>query len=636
LIRSAGIGLLVALVFILLSRVDLFRTFELKTLDARFSIAGRRAAKSPVAIVFIGDDSIEAFGRWPWSWEYHALLVDALSRAGAERIFFDILFTEKPKDGEAEFFAGTAALTKNVYLGSYFERLVEQHGAGRTPLFAGQALRTPVTELRKAAVALGHCNVQPDLDGSIRRLPLLVGYEGGFYPAAPLLLAAEALGMPRGAAALGRDGRHVELRRKDGTTLAVPVDADGQTLINYLGGMEAIPSYSFRQVLQSDQHPGSAALDLSVFKGKTVLVGVTFAGNTDQRPTPFSKVYPMTAVQATVLENILAGEFVHTPAPLFTVVLWLLGATAFGAATFHFRPLASLALSAAAGGAYLGTALAAFQLSRWNLELVGPLLTIAGTYTTVTAVRYFADDRESRKIRRMFSSYMTERVVKELIARPELAALGGQRREITVLFTDIWGFTPFSERYSAEEVVARLNEFLDAMAQVIIHWEGTIDKFVGDAIVAFWGAPLQQADHAERAIRCALHMILRLEELQRQWERQGKEPFEIGIGINTGEVIVGNIGSEGRKMDYTVIGDVVNAGARLEKLTRKHQCRILVTGITLEQARPLIESGKLGHLSITWVEKAIVKGKAQPLDIYELHTIEPGAKSELAEGKRTA
>jgi adenylate cyclase len=131
-------------------------------------------------------------------------------------------------------------------------------------------------------------------------------------------------------------------------------------------------------------------------------------------------------------------------------------------------------------------------------------------------------------------------------------------------------------------------------------------------------------------------MILRLEELQRQWERQGKEPFEIGIGIDTGEVIVGNIGSEGRKMDYTVIGDVVNAGARLEKLTRKHQCRILVTGITLEQARPLIESGKLGHVAVTWVEQAIVKGKALPLDIYELHTIEPGTKTELTEGDRSA
>src|SRR5512137_391390 len=133
LLRSAGIGFLVALLFILLARVDLFRSFELKTLDARFTIAGGRPARSPVAIVFIGDDSIEAFGRWPWSWEYHALLVDALSRAGAARVFFDILFTEKPKGGEAEFFAGTAALAKNVYLGSYFERLVEHAGSGRPP-----------------------------------------------------------------------------------------------------------------------------------------------------------------------------------------------------------------------------------------------------------------------------------------------------------------------------------------------------------------------------------------------------------------------------------------------------------------------------------------------------------------------
>jgi len=619
--RSAVIGLCSALLVHSLSRIDLFRAIELRTLDARLRLAGHRHADSPLAIVFIGDDSIEAFGRWPWSWEYHSLLVDALVRAGARRIVFDVLFMEKPKDGSESLFAGTAALAKNVYLGTYFKELAAPagHAAHRVPV--GRSLQKPVAELYRSAAGHGHLNVQPDLDGSVRRLPLLVRNEDRLYPAAALVVAADTLGVPRDAVAPTAAGDRIELRAADGRAIDVPVDADGQTLINYFGGLEAFPSYSFRQVLEADHHPGRAALDLSVFRDKIVLVGATFAGSADLRPTPFSKSYPMTAVQATVLENILAGEFILTPPRPPFIALWLLGAAALGAATFVFPPLASFALSVATAGAYLAAALAAFLSNRWNLELSGPLVSVAMTYSLVTAVRHFTADREARVIRTMFSSYMTERVVKELIANPRLAALGGQRREVTVLFADIKGFTPFAEKHPAEEVVARLNEFLGAMTEVIIRWEGTLDKFVGDAIVAFWGAPLLQADHAERALRCSLNMARVLEELQLAWDKAGKEPFEIGIGLNSGEVIVGNIGSEGRKMDYTVIGDVVNAGSRLVALTRKHECRILITGSTLRHVEPLIRNGKLAHLAVRHLEKAVVKGKAEALDVYELHSV---------------
>ena len=540
--KSAGIGVLTALLFVLASDLELSKTVESRTLDTRFRLSGARSATSPLAIVFIGDDSIEAFGRWPWSWEYHALLVDVLARAGARRIFFDILFTEKPADGTAPLFAGMAARAKNVYFSSYFDN-VEPGRGGAAPFPSGRALKTPVPELRRIAAGLGHCNTQPDSDGSVRRLPLIIRHEGGLYPAAPLLLATEMLGIPLSAAALSRDGRHLELTLASGATASVPVDAGGQTPVNYFGGLESFSAYSFRQVLQADQHPDRAVIPLDVFKDKTVLVGATFAGNAALRPTPFSNAFPMTVVHATMLENLLTADFIHTPSRPVVLALWILLGGGVGVVTFLFRPLVSLALSAAAGSAYLAGTIAGFSWYRWNVELVGPLLTIAATYTIVTAVRYFSVDRDARTIRTMFSSYLTERVVKELIAHPELAALGGERREVTVLFADIWGFTTFSEKHTAEEVVARLNEILDVMTLAIIRWEGTLDKFIGDAIVAFWGAPLQQPDHAKRAVRCALDMSRRLDDLQRRWELEGRERLEMGIGINTGEVIVGNIGS---------------------------------------------------------------------------------------------
>ncbi|MEW6675217.1 MAG: adenylate/guanylate cyclase domain-containing protein [Nitrospirota bacterium] len=202
---------------------------------------------------------------------------------------------------------------------------------------------------------------------------------------------------------------------------------------------------------------------------------------------------------------------------------------------------------------------------------------------------------------------------------------------MTVLFSDIRGFTTFSEKHAPEEVVAILNEYLGAMTEVIFRWEGTLDKFIGDAIVAFWGAPMKQENHAELAVKCALNMVKRLEELQQKWLSEGKPSLDAGIGINTGEVLVGNIGAEGKKMDYTVIEDHVNLGARVESLTRKYNTHILITEFTLNKIRDLITTGKLWRTRIHGLEKVIVKGKEKPVEIYEIESLEMGAESRIIE-----
>src|SRR3989338_1825912 len=185
----------------------------------------------------------------------------------------------------------------------------------------------------------------------------------------------------------------------------------------------------------------------------------------------------------------------------------------------------------------------------------------------------------------MFSSYVTEKIVNELIKNPDMAKLGGERREITVLFSDVMGFTSFSEKHVPEDVVAILNEYLGEMTDIVLRWDGTLDKFIGDAILAFWGAPMRQENHAELAIKCALNMTNRLKDLQKKWQAEGKAMLDCGIGINTGEVIVGNIGAEGKKMDYTVIGDHVNLGSRVESLTKRYDIHILITEFTMERIK---------------------------------------------------
>ncbi len=212
-----------------------------------------------------------------------------------------------------------------------------------------------------------------------------------------------------------------------------------------------------------------------------------------------------------------------------------------------------------------------------------------------------------------------------------MAKLGGERREITVLFSDVRGFTSFSEKHSPEEVVSMLNEYLGEMTDIVFKWEGTLDKFIGDAILAFWGAPMKQENHAELAVKCALHMVRRLEELQQKWQSEGKPVLDCGIGINTGVVLVGNIGAEGKKMDYTVIGDHVNLGSRVEGLTRKYNVHILMTEFTMNKIKDLISSGKLWRTEVTGIEKVIVKGKEMPVSIYEVKSTRPGSESKITE-----
>ena len=249
----------------------------------------------------------------------------------------------------------------------------------------------------------------------------------------------------------------------------------------------------------------------------------------------------------------------------------------------------------------------------------------------VISYRYLSEERRAREIRSIFSSYVTERVVNELINHPELTRLGGERRELTVLFADIRNFTVFSELHPPEEVVAILNEFLGAMTEVIFRWEGTLDKFVGDEIVAFWGAPIIQEDHAESAVRCALNMIKRLGELQESWKARGMKPLDIGIGLNTGEVIVGNIGAEGKKMDYTVIGDAVNLGARTEALTRRYNTHILITEFTYEKIRDHVHSNRIGHCFVQGLEVVRVKGKERPVKLFKFGALEHGTESVILE-----
>jgi adenylate cyclase len=281
---------------------------------------------------------------------------------------------------------------------------------------------------------------------------------------------------------------------------------------------------------------------------------------------------------------------------------------------------------------YAGAVQVLFVVKGICLPVVMPTVTIGAVFTVTTVLNYVLKERQAREIHSMFASYVSPRIVQELMKSPAKATLGGQRKELTMLFADLVGFTTFSEHRPAEEVVDQLNEYLSAMTDVIFRWNGTLDKFVGDAIVVFWGAPLDQPDHAELAVQCALEMRARLMLLQVQWKRQGKPILENGIGINTGVALVGNIGAEGKKMDYTMIGDQVNLAARFQGLTRTLGHSILLTeftasklGLGLDRGKPDAQRRGLDQIQLRKLQVVTVKGRQEPVGAYAVEFQSEGA-----------
>ena len=604
---------------------------ENRLFDLNFRLRGPLPPPENIVIAAIDEKSIAQLGRWPWGRDRLAGLVHALTEAGADLVVFDVLFSETESHDPA--LAGAMDEAGNVLLPVVFsfdgqkarplpaEALASAFPVLRhpeafrhyPPITAGSVL-APVPELAGAAMGFGHINMFPDEDGVVRWEALVIGYQGRLFPSLPLQAAATYLGIPP-------EDRVVDGARGIALgTRFLPTDPWGRALIPWYGPGRTFPHLSIADIM-------AGAVPREQLARKIVLIGASAVGIYDLRVTPFAAAMPGVEKHASVIASILDGRTLCRISPaarfaeligvglLIVVLLSRLGAAGGGLT-------AGAALALLMGAGYLF-----FTRGGIWIDIAYPANAILWSFTGITAYNYTVEERKARRIRGMFSSYVTERIVNELIRHPEMARLGGSRREVTVLFSDIRGFTSLSERLTPEEVVGQLNEYLAAMTEVIFSWEGTLDKFIGDAIVAFWGAPIPQDDHAERALRCAIQMSERLAELQEKWRAEGKAVLETGVGINSGEVLVGNIGAENRKMDYTVIGDHVNLGARVEGLTRKYDVQIIITGFTLEKVRPLVESGNLGHLHIRGLDTVIVKGKEKPVEIYELRPLDPGTAS---------
>ena len=617
--------------------------------DVRVRLDAASTTDDRVVIVDLDEKSLAEIGRWPWGRNTLAELVRRLTDDGkAAVVGFDVVFAE-PDDssglrvlerlgreqlrGERGYQEALQGLRSSldydrlfaetlrgrpVVLGYYFSDVDDARQSGALPppvltadAFAGHP--APVLDwkgfganlpaLQQAASAAGHFNPVVDFDGVSRRIPLLVRHEGGYYEALALAVVRTLLGgvpvrpvFPD--AATGMEWLEVG---SGATTLSIPTDEAATALIPFRG-----PQRSFSYLSAVDVLRGR--VDLARLQGRIVLVGTTAPGLMDLRATPVGAAYPGVEAHANMIAGILDGRVKQKPT--YVVGADVLQVLVFGGMLVFLLPLLSPMRAFLLVGVTLFT-LFTLNMAVWHgglvLPLAAALLAILLLFALNMAWGYFVESRVKKQITELFGQYVPPELVDEMARDPGRYSMAGRNQDLTVLFSDIRNFTTISEGLDPGELGRLMNDYLGAMTAIIRRNRGTLDKYIGDAIMAFWGAPVADSDHARHAVLTALAMQREIRRLDEPFRARGWPALHAGIGINTGTMTVGDMGSAVRKA-YTVLGDAVNAGARLEGLTKEYGVDILVGEATKAQVKDMV---------FREIDRVRPKGKGEPLAIYE-------------------
>lgn len=581
---------------------------ELVMYDTWFKMKGAQSSPAEVVVVAMDDRSIKELGILPWPRQVHARFIEGLKEARV--IGFDLLFDTPGTPEENARLAAAMKSHGRVVLASSFSFEQEKGVSYQTPNF-------PIKQLATAAAGIGFINTPEDLDGVVRRLSVAdVNYFKRPFPCFSLAVLMA-----------GRGLNPNQLKFTGESTLSagdmpVPLDKKNQALIDFWGPAGAFKTYSYVDVLEG--RVGRAEL-----AGKIVLVGPTSATEQDLKYTPFTRgnmvltgalPSPGVEVHASAIGTYLTGGF-YQRAPFsinlaFLLLLGSLSAVAVSRAGNPWRGL--LYLLALIAAAALAVYWAWYYKHYW-INLVSPLGLAMLVYTGITAENLVRTELERRRTRALFARYVPPAVVADLLQHQEDIVLGGVRVELTVLFSDVRGFTSFSEDKTPEYVVTRLNEYFTEMTAVIFKYGGTLDKYLGDGMMVFFGAPIHYEDHADRAMAASLEMLERLAELNKRWLEQGGPTFDIGVGINSGPVVVGNVGSPER-MDYTIMGGDVNLAARLESMNKEYKTKIIFSDRTLKYLKRKEELPG----GIKFLGEASVRGMVEAVGIYTVEAENSG------------
>ncbi len=647
-------GLVLSVAFCVLYAVQpiFFQYLDDKYYDSLLRRIHETETTGKIVIVDIDEKSLSELGQWPWPRYRVARLLEKIQGLGAASVALDIVFSEPDrtsldilreelhKDYNIRIdFQGlppmlrdndqvmAEALRKGPFvLGYHFNFDLAQlpQGPGEChlvpvtlPVFTVPGAKSweevlydapgvvcNIRVLSEAADASGFFNALPDGDGIMRRSPLVIAYEGKFYPG--LALAALKMYRPEAKLRLAMGDR--EYMDPDPQFLhfgdtRIPLDETGQMLIHYRGMRNSFPYFSVADVLLDRLEPG-------VFQDKIVFVGTSAAGLKDLRATPLDQVFPGVEVHATIADNILQQDFLRRPDNTVHIeVLLILG---LGVCSTLLLAWAGASWSLAPLG-IVGAGL--WYFTDWTFRHRGlflsplfPLVALAANFSLLTLIKYWREESQKRFFHNAFSQYVSKAVVEQMVKSPDKLSLSGEEREVSILFSDIRGFTSMSERLTPNQVSQLLQAYFTPMTAEIIQSSGTLDKFIGDAIMAFWNAPLDTPQHQEKAVRAALGMHEQLVRLNPEFKELFNLELQVGVGLHCGLVRVGNMGSKDL-FDYTIIGDNVNLASRLEGLTKYYGLGILVSEGIRNACPP-------GSFHFQEVDRVRVKGKVLPIAIY--------------------
>jgi adenylate cyclase len=611
--------------------VDLLRDFELRTWDWRLrAISGQYPHNSKVKIITVDQASLDHFASrekifWPWPRSLYVPVLEFLKRSGAKAVAFDMLFTEGSGrvEDDLEFAAAvqrSLPVVSTLVLrgeapvdGSLDQDLLATIQSNRRdsveryissfPVHSYPFALLPTPELARASSALGSVTAEPDTDRIFRST--LPGARLKDIPVLNLPFALFNVAEPESSVVSELHSR---------------ADTRGRLLVRFFGPAGTYDTFSMHAVINSFlqlEEGKQPAIPLETFKDSYVLIGGTAPGLLDLRAVPVGGAYSGVEINATILDNLLQGAFLRQ---MDTSIAILITAIALALVCYltivWSQHQVILAIVSLVGW---GVACVVGAFAGWWIPLVIPLSAYTIAISAGFFLQYQLEGKQHRFIRGAFQHYVTAEVVNKITLDPSLLSLGGDRKELTMFFSDIAGFTTLSETMSPAELVRFINTFLSEMTDIILSVEGTIDKYEGDAIIAFWNAPIAVEDHATRAVRAALACQRRLRELQGYFKAEFKVDVAMRVGINTGVVTVGNFGST-KRFNYTMIGDAANLASRLEGTNKVFGTRILVSEATKQQVK--------GDFLWRWVADVQVKGKKkttrlyEPLDAtYQSHTI---------------
>jgi len=561
---------------------------ELTARDTAFLLRGEIAPNEDIVIVAVDDQSLVWVNqRWPWSRSYFAEIVDWLNDAGAKVIAFDVTLFDPSPDPEDDVALAQAITEANSFV------TVSQ-------IFSTQysvTLDIPEDIFLSGIDGYGITEIERDDDARVRGINAYKEYKGEVLYNWAFEIAREFLEIA--------PPTNPSQASVDFNGYSIPLNQQGKLLINFAGGVQSYPTYPAAFVPLGDYSP-------ELFKDKIVIFGASSETLQDIYPTPFSATYltPGAEVVANAVATLISGEF-FSIAPPWVNLLIIVGMAVFSWIILIIRrPTWSILIMIGGMVAYLAIYLFLFNYNRLRISFISPVMMLFRGGVIPSLEQAVTQEVEKRRVRNMFSRFISPEMVNQLLDTQDISSIN-KRTELTILFSDIRGFTTLSEKLSPEDVVALLNPYLEIMSAIIHKHGGTVDKYEGDAIVAFFGEPIPHQDHAIRAARAALEMREALSQLNRKWATEGtySDTFEMGIGINTGEVFVGLLGSEER-VNYTIIGDAANLAARLQDQTKEFGFPILISGVTYESIKKKFYA--------EFVAKRVLKGKSEAVDIFRL------------------